>query len=102
MLNNFKHFDTDRMDLDELIALAAFGSLLRAEYEKHQIEEPEFVDVQLKALRREIRAKNASSLEARRKEIKLRLDALKTTSQRKTELEKELKSIESVLEETPA
>jgi DNA repair ATPase RecN len=98
MLNQFKNFVSDRLDIDELIELTAFGKMLRAEYEAHQLEEPEFVDSQLKALKREIFARNADRLEARKREIRSRLDSLKTPTQRKSELEKELREIDKQLQ----
>lgn len=97
MLAQFKTFQADRMDIDELVALAAFGTQLRAEYEKHNLEEPEFVDNQLKSLRREIATRNAERLEARRKEINNRLESLKTPTQRKSELLAEKKRIDQEL-----
>lgn len=98
-LNRFKSFDADRMDLDDLIALSAFGSQLRAEYEKHNVEEPEFVASQIKALRRAINARNAASLEARKKEITARLESLKTPAERKAALLKEKQKLENQLAE---
>jgi hypothetical protein len=97
MLSNFKNFQADRMDIDELVALAAFGRTLRAEYEQHQLDEPEFIDTQLKSLRREIHARNADKLEARRKEINSRLETLKSPTQRKSELLKEKAEIDKQL-----
>ena len=44
MLNEFKSFTAARMDLDDLVALAAFGRRLREEYEAQKVEEPEFPD----------------------------------------------------------
>lgn len=96
-LEQFRNFNVDGLDIDELVALSLFGRQLRAEYEAVQIEEPEWVDVQLKALRREIHVRNANNLEARRREIDARLDALKTPGQRKTELLKERESIDKQL-----
>jgi hypothetical protein len=98
MLTVFRSFQVDRMDIDELVALAAFGAQLRAEYEKHQLEEPEFVDVQLKSLKREIHARNADRLEARKREISTRLESLKTPAQKKQELLKEKAAIEKQLQ----
>lgn len=99
MLSEFRNFTADRMTMDQLVALAAFGRQLRAEYEAHQLEEPDWVDVQLKSLRREITTKNADALEARRREITARLDALKTPSEKKTELLKEKRKIDEKLQE---
>jgi phosphoenolpyruvate synthase/pyruvate phosphate dikinase len=97
MLAQFKNFQADRMDIDELVALAAYGRSLRDEYEKHNLDEPEFVDAQLKSLRREISARNADKLESRRKEINARLETLKTPTQRKSELLKERAEIDKQL-----
>lgn len=97
MLNSFKSFQLDRMGLDEMVAHSAFGKMLRAEYEKHNLEEPEFVDLKLKALHRAITTANAEKLEARRSEIHSRLDSLKTPTQRKSELEKELSTLNKKL-----
>jgi hypothetical protein len=97
-LNSFKAFQLDRMSIDEMVAHSAFGKLLRAEYEKHNLEEPDFIDTQLKSLHRAITTANAEKLEARRNEIKSRLDSLKTTSQRKQELKEELKQLDKRLD----
>ena len=96
-LGTFKSFAADRMDLDELVALMAFGKSIRAEYEALQMEEPPFVDIQLKSLRREITARTADKLEARKRELTARIDSLKTQAQKKAELEKELAGLEKQL-----
>ena len=97
-LHQFRNFEADRLDIDELVYLASVGSLVRAEYEKHQLEEPDWVDIQLKALRREIRVRDADRLESRRREVVARLDNLKTPTQRKTELLREKAAIDKKLE----
>jgi hypothetical protein len=96
-LNTFKSFSADRMDIDELVALMAFGKSLRAEYDALQMEEPAFVDLQLKSLRREITARTADKLEARKRELTARIDSLKTPAQKKQELEKELATLDKQL-----
>ena len=96
-LAQFKNFTADRMDIDELVALMAFGKSLRAEYDALQMEEPNFLDIQLKSLRREITARTADKLEARKRELTARIDSLKTPAQKKTELEKELANLEKQL-----
>jgi hypothetical protein len=96
-LDQFRNFNVDGLDIDELVALSLFGRQIRAEYESLQLEEPEWVDIQLKALRREIHTRNAQNLEARRREITLRLDSLKTPGQKKQELLREQADIEKKL-----
>lgn len=99
MLNEFKNFSADRLDIDQLVALSAFGRQLRDEYEKHQLDEPEWLDVQVKSLRREIHARNADKLESRRREIESRLQSLKTPAEKKKELLAEKRDIERQLTE---
>ena len=96
-LQSFKTFNADRMDVDELVALLAFGKTLRTEYEALQLEEPEFVDTQLKSLRREINARNADKIAARKRELTARIDSLKTPAQKKKELEDELARLEATV-----
>ena len=96
-LDQFRNFNVDGLDIDELVTLSLFGRQIRVEYESLQIEEPEWVDIQLKALRREIHVRNANNLEARRREIDARLDALKSPGQRKTELLNERAQIDKAL-----
>ena len=81
-----------------IVALEAFGKMLRAGFESYQLEEPEYVDTKLKALKREILSRNAERLEARRREIESRLDALKTTREKKRELGAEKAKIEKQLQ----
>lgn len=96
-LQAFKTFNTDRAsDVDEMVAGLAFGKALRAEFDALQIEEPAYIDVQIKALRREIASRNADKVEARKRELLARIDALKTPTQKKAELEAELKKLETV------
>lgn len=99
MLSQFKQFNTDSLSLEELVALSAFGRQLRAEYEELDLDEPEFVDAQLKSLKREIRTRNADRLEKSLREKKARLEMLKTPTQKKTELQSEIKKLEAQLAE---
>ena len=97
MLNQFRNFDADRCDVAELMELAAFGRALRAEFAAHNVEEPEFVDVQLKSLAREIRTRNADQLARTLREKKARLQALKPAEQRREELAAEIADLEKQL-----
>lgn len=95
MLNDFQNFNKDRLNLDEMVTLAAFGRILRAEYEAQKVDEPEFVDTQLKLLRREIASKVDDKRQARRKQIEAQLQSLKTPAERRAELEKEKAELEA-------
>lgn len=97
MLNQFRAFNKDRMlEIDELIALAAFGRMLRAEYEASKVDEPDFVAQQLRTLRHEIQARVSDKQEARRKEIKSQLQRLATPQERREALQKELDALNTV------
>jgi ribosome-associated translation inhibitor RaiA len=97
MLAAFKTFTADRLDLDELVSLSAYGKALRAEYEAHQVEVPDYVSTQLNALSREIKGRVSDQLESRRKHIKTQLEGLKTPAERRTELQAELQKLDSTL-----
>jgi hypothetical protein len=100
LLHQFKTFNKDSEDIDTLVALAAFGSMIRKEYETLNVDEPEYVDVQLKSLRRTINARNADRKAARLREIDSRLDSLKTSAEKKAELMKERKELAGDLQNT--
>ena len=89
MLDKFKTFVEDRCDLDELVALSAYGKALRAEYEHLQVEVPAFVSTQLNALTRAVRGRVADSVEARKKHIDAQLAALQTPAEKRAALEAE-------------
>ena len=95
-LNEFKNFSKDRLDLDDLIALATFGRILRSEYEAQKVDEPEWVAQQLRTLRHEIQARVADKQEARRKEILGQLSRLQTPQERREKLQKELDALNAV------
>jgi hypothetical protein len=97
MLNEFKNFNAERMQVDELIALSAYGKALRAEYEAHQVEVPSYVSTQLNALTREIKSRTADALAARRKQIDAQLESLRTPAEKRAALEAEAASLDKQL-----
>lgn len=88
MLDQLKNFNAERMDVDELVALAAFARTLRAEYEATQVDEPEWVGTQLNSLRREIQTRMTDHREAELRKVNAQLDGLKSREEKKAELEK--------------
>lgn len=94
-LEFFRNFSTDGADVDQLVALHAFGKALRVEFEALGVDEPEYVDTQLKAIRREVNVRNADRIEQRIREVTSRLDALKSPDVRRQELEAELAKLKS-------
>ena|SRR5208282_3958302 len=99
MLTELKNFDANRMSIDEMVSLRAYARNLVSEYDTQMVETPEWIETQLKNLDRQIAAKNADRLEARRREIKVRLENLKTTVEKRAELKKELAQLDKQLVE---
>ena len=94
MLTELKNFDANRGSIDEMVSLRAYARSLVAEYEAQNVEVPEWIEPQLKNLDRQIAAKNADRLEARRREIRARLENLKTPNEKKAELRRELAQLD--------
>lgn len=93
MLETFKGFNTEVADLDELVAMAAFGRNFRAEFESLNVSVPEFVDDQLRTIKREIETRVADRRAARVRELKAQRDSLKTAAEKREAIEKELASL---------
>lgn len=96
-LATFKTYSADRMDVEEMISLSAFGKGLKAEFAEFGLEVPEFVELQLKSLRRDIKSKVSDKLEAEKKRLQSQLENLKTPQERKTELRKQLAKVNDQL-----
>jgi hypothetical protein len=94
MLDQFKSYTKDRLDVEQLVTLSAFGKALKAEFEAQRVEVPEYVTDQLKSIGREIQARVADGREALRKKLRAQLDTLKTTSERREDLQKQLAALE--------
>lgn len=95
-INALKNFNADRLDMDEMVGLLADCKALRNEYEALQIEEPEYIDTTIKSIRREINTRNADKVAARKRELAARIDALKSPTQKKRELEEELAKLQAM------
>lgn len=96
-LASFKNISTDRLNVEELIVASAFGRTLKAEFEIHGVDVPEYVDGTLKALKREIKGKISDKLDAERRRLMAQLETLKTPTQKKADLTKQLQQIEKRL-----
>jgi len=95
MIQQLKNFDVDRMDLDELVGLASFGRIIGDEFDKLSGEIPEWLQANLKSLRREIHARQADALEALLKEKKARRDNLTPAEERRKKLDEEIAALEA-------
>jgi hypothetical protein len=93
MLQDFKNFNVDASDLDELVALSAFGKQLRGEFEAQKVAVPEYVSDNLNSLAREIDSRMADRRATRVRELKAQRDSLKTAQERRDAIDKELAAL---------
>lgn len=102
LVNALKNFVTDRLDMDELFALSAFGKSLRTEYQNREMPVPSWISDQLNALDREILARRRDELEKRLKDIKAQRTTLETAAEKRERLDKEQADLEKLLSGTSA
>ncbi len=96
VLNQFRNFNADQMQVEDLVALLAFGEQYKAAFSRFA-EVPEWVEVQLKSLAREIKTKFAESNEAELRKAKAALTGLQTTEEKRESLRKRIADLESKL-----
>lgn len=95
MLNALKSFSAaGRLETEDLVVLSAFSRSLVAEFTALGVETPEWVTNQTKALRREIKARNADALAARLRELKARREALKAPDEKRRDLDEQIAALE--------
>lgn len=101
MLAQLRNVNVDRIDLDEAVGLLAFGELMARTYPEHNLKTPEWLDDNVKLLRREVNTRRAESLEKRRKELQSRIEATRTAQERREAYARELAEVEASLGQAP-
>ena len=89
MLQQFKNFQVNVLQLEDLLALSVFGKALTAEYEHFGVEPPDWVVSNLKTLNNTIQARVADAVDARIRAIDAQLSGLQTAEERRTALKAE-------------
>jgi len=89
MLQQLKNLNIERLDLDEGVALAAFGRAMEAEYAHVSAEAPDWLTDNLKALRKEVRQRLQDTLESRLLEVTSRIESLSTVEEKRAKLREE-------------
>lgn len=97
MLAELKRLNCDGVQLDELMAHAAFAKILRAEYEGKNITAPEWLDDAIRRINREITLRSKDALEMRLKEIRAQRTQLMTPTEKREQLEKEEAALQEQL-----
>lgn len=94
ILDTLKRVNIDGVDLEKAIALLAFGRTLQAEYAELELETPDWLNVRLRELRREINTRVADAKEKRLSELKSRRETLETPEVRRKKIDAEIKKLE--------
>jgi hypothetical protein len=94
MLDELKMVDVRRPALPELVELAAYGLLLLAEFEALGVESPEWIELNLKSIRREIKSRHADRIAEKLRTAKARLETLKTPDEKRASVIAEIAALE--------
>lgn len=93
VLNSLQNLVVTRPNLDELMFLSHTAVGLRKSYDEMQVDVPEWLDNSIRELKREIHTRQQDQRDNAIRTIKARLDALKTPTEKRTELEEQLKRL---------
>jgi hypothetical protein len=99
MIEKLKNFDVERMSVEELVGLSAVGRIVRSEFEANGVEVPDWLDVNCKTIRREIKSRQADALEKSLREKKARLAALMPTEEKRATLKAEIEALEKLVQQ---
>lgn len=94
MLEQLRNFDAKRLDLEELVELSAIGTTIKNEFDRVTVETPEWLDANLKSLRREIKARQADQIEAALREKRLQVERMTPVEERRKKAQEELAELE--------
>lgn len=90
MLDQLKNQDLQRPNLEELVFMSTIATAMHAEFERLAVDVPAWLDDRTREIKREIRSRAQDAIDRRVSEIKSRLDALKTPTEKRQELQDEL------------
>lgn len=90
MIDQLKRANLDTYDIEQLVELSAIARVMRTEFEATQAEVPSWLDDRTREIRRAISAKQEDVRGARLSELKSRRSALRTTEEKRQELDAEI------------
>lgn len=97
-VSTLKNLNIERVaDVDEMVAMHAFGESLQATYEKHQMPIPEWLPESLRILSKEIASHRRDSIERALKLAKSRFEALKSADEKRKDLQLEIERLTASL-----
>jgi hypothetical protein len=90
-------FDVDRCDIGELVELSFVGRSIVSEYENLGAECPDWLTINLKQLRREVKTRTADALEKDLHAKKQKLEGMLPMEERRKRTELEIAALEQKL-----
>ena len=97
MLEQLRNFNLDRIDLDEMVALFAFGENLKVVYGNLLLEVPEWVTDNVATLQKEIHSRRRDSLEKELKKAQASLESLKTADEKRQDIRAKIERLQTAL-----
>lgn len=98
MFEKLRHLDLDRLDVDEAVALVAYGEVLQAAYASRGLETPQWLNDNVRELNREIRNRHRDNLEKAKRETEAQLETLKSRDERREDLKSKLDRLNQALD----
>lgn len=99
VLEQLRTVNTDRMSIDDAIAMLAFGKLVQETYESKGLDAPEFVEGAIEKLDAEIDRKRRDYLEMKLKQAKADRETLLTAAERRSKKDAEIARLEKQIRE---
>jgi len=96
-LDKLRNLHADGFDLDELLILSATADSLEAQYDYYGVKHPDWFKNAKDVLAAEVKSRIRGDLLKRKAEAESRLETLKTSTEKKAQLRKELEEIKSQL-----
>lgn len=97
IIRELKTFNADVTSLEDALALEVGAETLRANYVKHNIPVPEWLDDTARRLARHIETQTREAKELRLKEIKSQRENLATAAEKREKLDAEAAALEAAL-----
>ncbi len=94
LLNELKRVEDERLDLDEVLLLKGTALLLRGQYEAIVEEIPQWLNVRITGLTREINVRRADRVEKELREARLEYERLATPAEKRERLQKRIEQLE--------
>jgi hypothetical protein len=98
VLEKLRNLNIERMiDLDEAVALFAFGNMVLTSYKDQTLEPPAWLTDNLSVLGKDIKERRRDNLEAALKEALAKKSALRTAEEKRADLDGEIERLQKAL-----